>query len=200
MRKTLLSTLALALLLGGASRLQADDLKPVAVISIGSYNTLSADLTFIGQVIDMPQLSKQLEAASAQAKGLDKTKPIGVAVMLDAAGKPQVVAFIGSTDLKALLSSLPFPPTDKGDGSFEINSPYGPVPPCNKAVGPFSPTLPTCSNRFRPIRRRCWAGWTRIMPPPSGSTSRMFRPNARQFRRHHEDVRRSGLAEGPRRR
>lgn len=127
MRKTLLSTLALALLLGGASRLQADDLKPVAVVSLASYNTLSADLTFIGQVIDMPQLSKQLEAASAQAKGLDKTKPIGVAVMLDAAGKPQVVAFIGSTDLKALLSSLPFPPTDKGDGSFEINSPYGPV-------------------------------------------------------------------------
>ena len=79
MRKTLLSTLALALLLGGVTRVQADDLKPVVVVSLPSYDALSADLNFLAQVADMPDLPKQFEAATAQLKGIDKTKPIQVA-------------------------------------------------------------------------------------------------------------------------
>lgn len=127
MRKTLLSTIALALLLGGAGRLQADDLKPVVVVSLPSCDAISADLTFLAQVADMPDLPKQFEAATAQLKGIDKTKPGGVVVMM-ATGAPQVIGFVGSTDLKALLGSLPVPPpTDKGDGAFEIMSPYGPI-------------------------------------------------------------------------
>ena len=57
MRKTLLSTLALALMLAGG-RLAGQDLKPVAIVSIASYNTLKSDLKFAG------------EAASADVRGL----------------------------------------------------------------------------------------------------------------------------------
>ena len=43
-------------------------------------------------------------------------------------GATKWVGFVGSTDLKALLGSLPLPPpTDKGNGAFEIMSPYGPI-------------------------------------------------------------------------
>jgi hypothetical protein len=126
-RKTLLSTFALALLLGGAAQLRADDLKPVAIVSLPSSDTIVTDLTFIGRVIDMPDLRDKFEAASAQVKGLDKTKPIGLALVIDE-GMPKIVGFVGTTDLKALLGSLPFgPPTDNGDGSFDVNSPQGPV-------------------------------------------------------------------------
>jgi len=132
-RKFLLSTLSAALLLTGAARLKADDLKPVVVVALPSYDNLSADLTFIGQVADMPQLPKQFEQAAASLNGgkgivgLDKTKPIGAAMVLDAAGQPKFVGFIGSTDLKALLGSLPLQANDKGDGSFDLMSPQGPV-------------------------------------------------------------------------
>ncbi|HEX3999369.1 MAG TPA: hypothetical protein VHX65_12530 [Pirellulales bacterium] len=133
MRKLLLSTLSLALLLAGNSQLKADELKPVVVVSLPSYDSLSADLNFIAQVADMPELPKQFEQGSAQLnggqgiKGLDKTKPIGLALVFDAGGQPKFVGFVGSTDLKALLGSLPLPAADKGDGSFEITSPQGPV-------------------------------------------------------------------------
>ncbi len=132
MRKTLLSMLALGLLLGGSSQLKAEDLKPVVLISLPSYNDLSADLAFIGQVADVPDLPKQLDAAFGQLnggqgiKGLDKSKPIGAAVMLDS-GLPKVVIFMGTTDLKGLLGSLPLQANSNADGSFDIMSPQGPV-------------------------------------------------------------------------
>jgi hypothetical protein len=134
-RKVLLSTLAIGLLFTGAARLYAEDLKPVVVISLPSYDNLSADLDFLGQVTDTPQLSAGLAMVSAQLnggqgiKGLDKSKPIGAAVMMEAGQPlPNVILFAGTTDLKALLGSLPgVQANDKGDGTFEIMGPQGPV-------------------------------------------------------------------------
>lgn len=135
MRKLLLSTLALGLMLTGAGRLKADDLKPIVVVSLPSYDSIKADVAFVGEIADMPELSKQFDMAASMInggqgiKGLDKTKPIGVAVMYDGA-QPSFVAFIGATDLKALLGSLPpqmpLQVADKGDGTFEITNPLSP--------------------------------------------------------------------------
>lgn len=124
--------LTVALLLGGASRLKAEDLKPVVLVSIPSYNDITADLTFIGQVADVPDLPKQLDALLGQAtngqglKGLDKTKPIGVAMVFDA-GVQKAIVFVGTTDLKALLGSLPIQANSNADGSFDVMAPTGPV-------------------------------------------------------------------------
>ena len=59
MRKTLLSSLLLALMLSGAAGLSAQD-KPVAVVSIASYDTLKTDLKFVGDLAGAPDLDKGL--------------------------------------------------------------------------------------------------------------------------------------------
>ena len=134
MRKTILSTLALAMLLAGASRLPAQELKPVAVASIASYDDLMSNLKLIGEMTGMPALSQGLEGGIAMAtqgqglKGLDKTKPIGVAVFLDPnAQMPKVLVFLGATDPKALFAALPMLQLQEKDGGWEAPSPQGPI-------------------------------------------------------------------------
>ncbi len=128
MKKTFLSMLAVALMLGGASRVMAAD-KPAAVVSIASYDTLLKDVDFVGQLADMPDASKGVEGLLAfvtQGKGLqglDKTKPLGVAVYLPG-GNPTVVAFVPVTDLKSLLA-LTQQPIQESDGVFQYTSPFG---------------------------------------------------------------------------
>ncbi len=128
MKKTILSTLALVLVLCGGAIASAQD-KPAAIVSIASYKTLLTDVDFVGQLGDAPDLSKGLEgliSVVTQGKGLkgfDKTKPLGAAVYISG-GAPMVVGFIPVTDLKAMMSLLPVP-AGETDGVFEVNSPDG---------------------------------------------------------------------------
>jgi hypothetical protein len=132
-RKTFLSALALAFLLGGAARLPAQELKPVAVASIASYDEIVSNLNLVGQMTGMPTLSQGFEGVVAMAtqgqglKGLDKTKPIGVAVFLDASQTPKALIFLGATDAKALIGGLPMLQAQEKDGGWEVPSPQGPV-------------------------------------------------------------------------
>ena len=130
MRKTLLSALALGLLLGGAVRLPAQELKPVAVVSIAGYDDLVANLKSVGEMTGMPSLSQGFEGVIAMAtqgqglKGLDKTKPVGVAVFVDPASPmPKVLLFLGATDAKALFAALPMLPVQEKDGGWEAQLP-----------------------------------------------------------------------------
>jgi hypothetical protein len=129
-RKTLLSLLAVALMLTGAARLSAQD-KPVAILSVASYDTLQADLKFVGQLADAPDLDKSLDGIIALVtrgqglKGLDKSKPLGLAVFMDGQ-TPKGFAFLPIADLKGFLALFPQVNVQDSDGTLEIQGPNGP--------------------------------------------------------------------------
>jgi hypothetical protein len=129
-RKTFLSTLALALLLFGGARLSAQELKPVAVLSVASYDTLKADLKFAGELADTPGLDAmadgmlQMVSRGTLTKKLDSTKPFGAVVFLDGQ-MPKGFGFLPISDLKGVLAVVsPAPPTEN-NGVLEIQAPNG---------------------------------------------------------------------------
>jgi hypothetical protein len=128
-RKTLLSLLAVALMLSGATRLSAED-KPVAVVSIASYETFQKDLKFVGDLAGAPDLDKSIDGIVALMtqgkglKGLDKTRPLGAAIFLEGQS-PRGFAFLPITDLKGFLSLFPQLGAQESDGMMEIQGPRG---------------------------------------------------------------------------
>ncbi len=111
MRKTLLSTLAVAVLLGTSTTCLAQgSLKPMVVISFSGYDNLFADIGLIGKLADNADMAKGMEMMlqmMTQGKGLDgldKKRPWG-AVVESAEGFP-VHGFVPVTDLKKLLDVL----------------------------------------------------------------------------------------------
>ena len=120
-----------ALMLGGATRLSAED-KPVAVVSIASYNTLKTDLKFVGDLAGAPDLDKSLDGIIALAtkaqglKGLDMAKPWGMSVTLQGE-KPQVLVFLPISDMKGFLAPFADKVTiQETDGLLELQSPNSP--------------------------------------------------------------------------
>ncbi|MBN2475441.1 MAG: hypothetical protein JXB62_12590 [Pirellulales bacterium] len=112
MRKPLLLTLMVALLLGAAcwSPARADaagDLKPLAVASFAGYGELLDDLALVGKLADRPEVPQMFEAVLTLATqghglaGLDKERPWG-AVILPADERPVGFAFLPITDLDQL--------------------------------------------------------------------------------------------------
>ena len=137
MRRTLLSTLVVVLLLGGWSACPAQEapaggLKPLVTVSFSGYDSLRADLDFLGKLSDNPQLAQQMEGTLAMLTkgqglaGLDKTKPWGAVMQTDGQQEFPVYGFIPVTDLKQLLSLIgPLlpggPPEEPADGIYEID-------------------------------------------------------------------------------
>lgn len=94
--------------------------KPVAVVAFSGYNELKADIGYIGKLGDNPELALAIEVLLKLAlqnrglEGLDKTRPWGLIVQLDAAKFAQGVhkpddamrgyGVVPVTDLKALLA------------------------------------------------------------------------------------------------
>lgn len=95
MRKTLLSALAVAVLLGAANlgpgqEASTATTEPVLVISFSGYDEVLKDLEFIGKLAGNPQLAQMVEAglkqsdtAGALLAGLDKQRPCGLVVGID---------------------------------------------------------------------------------------------------------------------
>ena len=133
MRKTLLSTLAVAVLLGTSGvGLAQQATKPVVVVSFSGYDELMADIEFIGTLGDNPNLAKGLEGMLALVTGgkglagLDKAKPWGAIVQTDGQQFP-MVAFVPVTDLKELIGVLSAVgggalPEPDADGVYEIET------------------------------------------------------------------------------
>lgn len=137
MRKTLLSTLALGLLLFSATRSRADDPaakpaaeapKPLVVISFSGYDALVADLNLLGQLAQNPDMAKHLEGAinlftqNKGLAGLDKARPWGAFVGVDFLLNPGML-FVPVTNLQDLLSALgPIlgEPEDAGGGIWHV--------------------------------------------------------------------------------
>jgi hypothetical protein len=136
-RKTLLSTVAVALLLAGsASRALAQgDMKPILVVSLAGYQRIMDDLAYVGKLSDSPDLAKNLEGMIAfftqqqGLAGLDKTKPWGLAASTDGLSF-QLLAFIPVTDLKKLLDALSgfLGDPDLEDGVYKLQMPGLPIP------------------------------------------------------------------------
>jgi len=110
-RRTLLSTLAVAVLAGAASICPAQETKTLVTIAFSGYDELKADVAFVGKLADNPGLADGLEAMltlmtkGQGLAGLDKSKPWGAVVQTDGEEFP-IFGFIPVTDLEALLGVI----------------------------------------------------------------------------------------------
>jgi hypothetical protein len=139
MRRTLLSTLVVALLLGGRSVCPAQvtpsaGLKPLVTVSFAGYDRLRTDLEFIGKLSNNPQLAQGLEGMLKMATqgqglaGLDTKRPWGAVIQTDGQQRFSIYGFIPVTDLKQLLGVVRNVPVVKvtenpADGVYEIQTP-----------------------------------------------------------------------------
>ncbi len=142
MRRILLSTLVVALLLGGWNASPAQvaptaGLKPLVTVSFSGYDELKADIEFVGKLGENPQIATQLEGtlklftAGKGLAGLDTTKPWGAVIQTDGRQEFPIYGFIPVTDLKQLVSLvgnfLPGgPPEEPTDGVYELET-DGPI-------------------------------------------------------------------------
>lgn len=141
MKKTLISALAVGLLLGTSPMLRAQGdaaaFKPLAVVSFAGYGELKSDLAFFGQIAQFPELSQLIEGPLMQITqgkglaGLDPARPWGVVVGLDEKTfAQQQLAFIPVMDVKQLLGALTAvtgPAVDTGNGIFKVQQNFTPV-------------------------------------------------------------------------
>jgi hypothetical protein len=132
-RKTVLSTLFVALLLGvcGVCPAQAAspaDLKPVAVLSLPSYDEAAEDFQFAAGLCDQPELTGKLQAiAKAVGQGialvgLDKDRPMGAVVQMDG-DQPSGYVFLPVMDidqLHAVVKPLVAEITQLDDGLYKV--------------------------------------------------------------------------------
>ena len=104
--------MAVALVFGmGLSPSGAAETKPIAALTVASYNDLVGDVNFVGTLVDRPQLGAAMDGLLAmvtQGKGLDgvdKTRPWGV--IIQASGENiSGYAFLPVTDFKKALGLL----------------------------------------------------------------------------------------------
>ncbi len=135
MNRKLLSLLVVVMLLAGAMPCLAQEAKPVVVVSFSGFDALRTDANFLGKLMDKPELGQALEgiiAMSTQGKGLqglDAKRPWG-AVVYSQGEEFSVAVFVPTTDLKALaetMGALNLTATDKGDGTYEVQTPMNPL-------------------------------------------------------------------------
>lgn len=136
MKKTLLSALAVAIVLGASAFVKAQETdaaeaKPVLVLSFGGYAELKRDLQYLGTVSGNPDMANSLEGLltfftqGQGLAGLDQDRPWGAAASLGDGGaaQPSTLVFLPVNDLQKLFSSLATvvdEPEDKGDGVWAI--------------------------------------------------------------------------------
>lgn len=133
MKHLVLSLMALALVASHAVRALAKEedaaVKPVAVLTIASYERLMTDIGFIGNLAGSPDLDKNLEGmiqlfTQGQGfAGLDKKRPLGIALTTDGT-QFQPLIVLPVDNLKTLLEALAGlvgDAQDVGNGMFELN-------------------------------------------------------------------------------
>lgn len=127
-KKSLLSLLALTLLLGATRPVVAQETKPLVVVTFSGYDELIKDLNYVGQLSGKPQLGQTLEGllgfftGGQGLQGLDKSKPWGAILATDGAAFPKAV-YLPVTDVQKLMASLVTfigMPQDAGDGIWQV--------------------------------------------------------------------------------
>ncbi len=133
MRKTLMSSLAVALLLGPhslglARNASAQELKPLAVISFSGYDAWYNDIEFVGKISGNPDLAKGGEAIlklftrGKGLAGLDKTRPWGAVILTDGenVGGGAFVPVTNPGELLEVVRPFLAEAVDIGDGIYKL--------------------------------------------------------------------------------
>lgn len=106
MRKTVLSTLVVALLLG-AVRAPAQEVQPLVVVSFPSVEEVLKDVDYLGSLGGQQNLGQAIEGAmlifAGGLRGVDRTKPCGLALGFDGSDFP-AVAFVPVTDFGQIIA------------------------------------------------------------------------------------------------
>jgi len=145
--KVLLSVAAVAALLGSLGALAApeaaekpielaiEDVQPLGVLSIASYDTLREDVAYIGRLTNNPHLATGLEVMlnlatkSRGVEGLDKTRPLG-AVAITNGDELAGYVCLPVSDFDALRETakvMDAKITDQGDGVWKIKTKKKPL-------------------------------------------------------------------------
>ncbi|MEN6450935.1 MAG: hypothetical protein ABFC96_10625 [Thermoguttaceae bacterium] len=148
MRKTILVLLASVALLAAAMRSTAAEMKPVATVSVASYDKLMSSVGTLGQLAGNPNLARGIEGMLAMftmgrgLTGVDKTQPWAVVVLSDGVqpvfrGSPEdyqkemaahlaQYVFIPAEAKQLAMTAKQFPPAANAikvnDGVYEIQS------------------------------------------------------------------------------
>src|SRR5690242_19277467 len=113
----------------GVAAAKADLGKPVFVVSIAGYSEQLSNIDFFAALGGQPNASQQLEGMLQMftrgqgLKGLDKSKPWGIAAMTDGSSQ-QLLAFLPVTSAKELTDTLAMftgPAQDEGDGILKLS-------------------------------------------------------------------------------
>lgn len=135
MKKTLMSALAVAMMLA-CSTANAQQVKPMVVVSVKSYKQLITDLNTMGEISEMPGLGLALDQLLNQftqgqgIPGLDKDKPWGLAVSLNGV-ELQVLGFLPIKkldDFMELIGQFAGDVDKQEDGTYEIAMENLPLP------------------------------------------------------------------------
>ncbi|MGD9723301.1 MAG: hypothetical protein AB7O59_18290 [Pirellulales bacterium] len=135
MKRLILPMLAIALIAATAlssaaqENKAADGAKPVAVLSIASYDRIMADVAMFGNLAGNPDLDKNLEGMlklftqGQGLAGLDQTRPWCISLTTDDVSF-QPLVYLPVDDLKKLLEALAGlvgDAEDAGDGLYGLN-------------------------------------------------------------------------------
>lgn len=120
-----LAALAMAALLciTPFAELHAQQPAPAVVVSIGNTDELLADINYLINAANAPQLGIFTVMAGGYAQLLDKSKPAGLYVSMEEGAPPKALGFLPITDLNTALNQLPpqlTPAQDVGNGVKQL--------------------------------------------------------------------------------
>ena len=107
-----IAALALVLALSARTQLQAQDVKPIAVVSISSVNELLGDANYLLGAAGQQGFGALIPLiVDPQLNGIDRTKPIGAYVTMEGIQNPLedlpgVVLFVPVSDANAVMQTL----------------------------------------------------------------------------------------------
>lgn len=129
LKQALLATLGLVLALSPLAPAKAQDIKPVAVVSIASWEKLKADSIYLAELVGQKETAEpSINFGQIFLNGIDLKRPAGAYVTMSPAGTPQVVAFIPVTKLDTVLKTFEGQigkPSDAGNGVKQFDTPTG---------------------------------------------------------------------------
>ncbi len=131
MKKFCRLSAALAVVFFGIAAAKAELGKPMAVVSLASYDEQMANIDFLGQLGGQQNASRALDGMITMMtqgqglKGLDKSKPWGFTVLTEGEGHRMLV-FVPVSSVKDLTDTLALfvgPAQDEGNGILKISPP-----------------------------------------------------------------------------
>lgn len=106
--KRIIALAAACLMLAGGQLAEAQNVKPLVVVSVSSYAKLKDSILYLAKTLDtanQAQIAQAEGMADAMTGGLDTQKPIGVTVAFDGQ-EPVVVGFLPVKNLAQFLGGL----------------------------------------------------------------------------------------------